>query len=240
MRVLGPTGRNEAIPPADLTLLTVPDREIAAAAAAVSHNGMLGHCSASAPMELLAPHERLNLHPLLTLNSARTEPEAVRFAGAACAIDGSTERAIDVATTIATMLGMRPIRVAASQRALYHAAASVAGNYLVTLQWAAEQLGEIAGVTRADLAPLARASLEAFLSGGFPAAISGPLSRGDEATVQAQREAIAEAAPQLLPLFNAMTHATRVALQQGVLPESSSNGDQDRPSEASLPRAGQD
>ncbi len=210
-RVAGPFGRADAIAPATLTLLAVPERELVAAAYRVSPDGIVGHCSASAPLELLAPRERLNLHPLMTLNAAvRTTVDV--FAGAACAVDGSTDNALLIAQSLGTALGMRPIRVQAQHRALYHAAASMAANYLVTLLYCAQQLGELAGLARSDLAPLARAALNAVVSADFNAAISGPVSRGDADTVAAQRAAVHKARPNLTALFDALTEATRDAL----------------------------
>jgi len=158
---------------------------------------------------VLSPHERLGLHPLLPLTRATSKPVADTFAGAACAIDGSTERARSVAADIATLLGMRPVVVEPPFRALYHAAASMAANYLVTLESVAEQLAHATGITRAELAPLARASLEAWIAGGFCDAISGPVSRGDDAIVEGQGGAIEAHDASLLPLFDALTAATR-------------------------------
>ena len=201
--------RGETVPSADVVLLAIPERELAGVAAALPAGPIVGHCSASASLDVLSPHERLGLHPLLPLTRASTKAIADTFAGAACAIDGSTERARSVAADIATLLGMRPVVVAQESRALYHAAASVAANYLVTLESVAENLARATGITRAELAPLARASLDAWIAGGFCDAISGPVSRGDDAIVDGQRRAIEAHDPSLLPLFDALTDATR-------------------------------
>ena len=201
--------RGETVPSADVVLLAIPERELAGVAAALPPGLIVGHCSASAPLDVLSPHERLGLHPLLPLTRATSKPVADTFAGAACAIDGSTERARSVAADIATLLGMRPVVVEPPFRALYHAAASMAANYLVTLESVAEQLAHATGITRAELAPLARASLEAWIAGGFCDAISGPVSRGDDAIVEGQRGAIEARDASLLPLFDALTAATR-------------------------------
>ena len=216
--VAGPTRRGEpvAASPADIVILAVPERSIrdALSAAALPTGAVVGHCSASAPLDLLAPHERFNLHPLMTLNkrTATAAMAAESFRGAACAIDGSTPRALEFAATIATTLGMRAVSVPRDKRALYHAAASIASNYLVTLESAAERLASECGISRAELAPLARASLESWVQGGFAQAISGPVSRGDEAVVEGQRAAIVAHAPDLVPLFDALTASTHAAL----------------------------
>jgi predicted short-subunit dehydrogenase-like oxidoreductase (DUF2520 family) len=213
--VVGPVRRGEPVPLSDVVLLAIPEREIASAAATLPQGTLAGHCSASEPLETLAPHERFNLHPLLPLARTAVAAPSDTFAGAAAAVDGSTPRAQSVARALATVLGMRPVHVPAAQRPLYHAAASMAANYLVTLESAAEQLAALTGITRAELAPLARASLEAWIAGGFQQAISGPVSRGDEAIVAGQRAAVERHRPALLPLFDALTSATRDAMATG-------------------------
>ena len=205
--------RGETVPSADVVLLAIPERELAGVAAALPAGLVVGHCSASAPLDVLSPHERLGLHPLLPLGRTTNKPVGDTFAGAACAIDGSSERARTMAADIAKLLGMRPVVVAQEVRPLYHAAASMAANYLVTLESIAEQLAHATGITRAELAPLARASLEAWIAGGFCDAISGPVSRGDEAIVEGQRRAIETHDPLLLPVFDALTVATRQAMK---------------------------
>ena len=100
-----------------------------------------------------------------------------------------------------------PRTVADDDRAAYHAAASIASNFLVTLEGAAERLAATAGVDRELLAPLVRAAVENW-AGSAPAdALTGPIARGDEATVARQRAAVAERAPDLLPLFDALADA---------------------------------
>ena len=94
-------------------------------------------------------------------------------------------------------------------RAAYHAAASVASNFLVTLEGAAERLAATAGVDRELLAPLVRAAVDNWERLGAADALTGPIARGDEATVERQRSAIAERTPDLLPLFDALADATR-------------------------------
>ena len=148
---------------------------------------LVGHCSGATTLEPLAGHEALSLHPLMTV-PAGSPPDVLR--GAAAAVDGSTPRALAAAEALAQRLGMRPMRVAAEDRAAYHAAASIASNFLVTLEAAAERLAGTAGVDRAALAPLVRAAVETWVELGAERALTGPIARGDEATVARQREAV--------------------------------------------------
>jgi predicted short-subunit dehydrogenase-like oxidoreductase (DUF2520 family) len=104
---------------------------------------------------------------------------------------------------------MRPFAVADSDRAAYHAAASIASNFLVTLEAAAERVAATAGVNRDALVPLVRATVENWASLGAERALTGPVARGDVETVARQREAIADRTPELLPLFDALVEATR-------------------------------
>ena len=201
--VRGPLGRDAECADAAIVLLCVTDREIATAAAAVATGPLVAHVSASADLDLLTPHERFAMHPLLSVvgNSAR-------FDGATCAIDGSTPRALAVARALAERLGMRTRVVPAERRALYHAAASAASNYLTTLEGMAERLARDAGLERSDLVPLVRASVDHWASLGAAAALTGPIARGDTETAARQRAAVAAAAPDLIPLWDALANAT--------------------------------
>jgi len=113
------------------------------------------------------------------------------------------------AFSIATQLRMEAIEVPDSARALYHAAASVASNYLVTLEDAAEQLASSTGIERRHLARLAQSALDNWSELGGPNALTGPIARGDEATVRRQRAAVEGTASHLLPFWDAMADATR-------------------------------
>jgi predicted short-subunit dehydrogenase-like oxidoreductase (DUF2520 family) len=190
----------------DAILLCVPDQAIAGAAARITPGPLVGHCSGATGLEPLAPHERFSLHPLMTVTAA---DGADRFAGAGAAIAGSTPRALDLARRLADALAMRPFEVADGDRAAYHAAASIASNFLVTLEAAAERLALDAGADRQVLVPLVRATVENWAKLGAHGALTGPVARGDQPTVAAQRLAVCERAPDLAPMFDALVEATR-------------------------------
>jgi len=213
--VTGPLGRDAAAgtdggamvgdrPGAGAVLLCVPDSEIAAAAAAVAPGPLVGHCSGAQGLEPLGDREGFSLHPLMTVTR-----DGASFAGAGAAVDGTTDRAVAAAADLARAVGMRPIRIAPEDRAAYHAAASIASNFLVTLEAAAERLAATAGADRELLAPLVRATVENWAARGPEQALTGPVARGDEETVARQREAVAQRAPELLDLFDALVTATR-------------------------------
>lgn len=210
LTVHGPLGRTPRLDRPDVVLLAVPDAEIAAAATAIAPGPLVGHCSGATTLRPLAAHEAFSLHPLMTVTA-----DGARFAGATAAVAGSTDRALAVATTLTRTLGMRPVEVDDDDRAAYHAAASIASNFLVTLEASAERLAATAGVDRAALAPLARAALDNWAARGGERALTGPIARGDEATVERQRAAIDDRTPELLALFDALADATRALAAPG-------------------------
>ncbi len=203
--VAGPLRRGEPVPAdAEAVLLCVPDRAIAGATGAVPPGPLVGHASGLHGLAPLGAREAFGLHPLVSAAGPGT-----RFAGASAAVAGSTVRARTAAVGLARALGMTPLAVADEDRPAYHAAASLAANALVVLEDAAERLAATAGVGRAALLPLARGALERWGAQGGPAALTGPVARSDEATVAAQRAAVADRAPELLALFDAYAAAGR-------------------------------
>ena len=130
---------------------------------------------------MLAPHEAFGLHPLIAITRA-----GAQFTGAGAAIAGSTPRALNTARTLVNALHMLVVELAYKDRAAYHAAASIASNFLVTLEDAAEVVLDTVGAHRYLLIPLVRATVENGVSLGVPSALTGPIVRGDEATVARQ------------------------------------------------------
>jgi len=204
LRTLGPFGRGADGRGADIVLLCVPDAAIGVAARAIKKGPLVGHCSGLSTLAPLAPHEAFSMHPLMTVAG----DVLVSFAGAGCAVAGSTQRAQEVSIALARRLRMLPFEIADADRDVYHAAASMASNYLVTIEGAAERLGALAGVERDLFVPLVRAAVENWARVGARGALTGPIVRGDEATAARQRAAVAARAPELLGLWDALAEAT--------------------------------
>jgi predicted short-subunit dehydrogenase-like oxidoreductase (DUF2520 family) len=209
--VEGPARRGEVPAGCDAIVLCVPDAEIPAAASAVAGAApLVGHTSGATPLSALEPAgaAAFGLHPLQTFATGSES-----FAGAGCAIAGTTAEALAFAAGLARSLGMTPFELDDEGRAAYHAAASVASNFLVTLQAAAERIAAGAGLepeaARALLLPLVRQTLDNLDRLGPATALTGPVARGDEETVAAQRRAVEEAVPELLGLFDELVHHTR-------------------------------
>lgn len=200
----GPFGRGFDGCDFDVVMLAVPDDEIARAAGVIKPGRLVGHCAGSLGLDVLTPHEAFGLHPLMTVTR-----EGAHFNGAGAAVAGTTPRALKAARSLAAALQMHAVEIADNDRAAYHAAASIASNFLVTLQDAAETMLRTAGADRSTLVPLVRATLENWASLGVAAALTGPIARGDEATVARQRVAVSDRAPELLALFDALCDRTR-------------------------------
>jgi predicted short-subunit dehydrogenase-like oxidoreductase (DUF2520 family) len=181
----------------DVVLLCVPDTAIAAVARGQSPGrGWIGHVSGATPLAALAPHERrFSLHPLQTFDRSG---DPSQLDGAWAAISGETQEALGVARELAERLGLHPFVLAEEERALYHAGAVFASNYLVTLQRAAVRLG----VPPEGLVPL----MQRTIANGFE--LTGPIVRGDWATVEAHKRAIHARRPELEHLYETLAGAT--------------------------------
>jgi predicted short-subunit dehydrogenase-like oxidoreductase (DUF2520 family) len=184
----------------ELVLLCVPDGAIASVAAQVPVGPWVAHVSGGTPLAALDPHERrFSVHPLQTFTRSRG---AEQLDGAWAAVTAETDDARANGHLLAETLGLRPFDLADSARTLYHAGAVFGSNYIVTLQRAASLLFEAAGAPPEALEPLMRRTIE----NGFE--LTGPISRGDWATVAAHRAAIAERRPELDHLYETLAGAT--------------------------------
>jgi predicted short-subunit dehydrogenase-like oxidoreductase (DUF2520 family) len=186
-------------PGAALQLICVPDRAIVEVAASIEPGPWVAHVSGGTPLSSLDPHERrFSMHPLQTLTR---DGGATQLDGAWGAVTAETATGLEQAQWLAETLGLRPFVLADDKRALYHAGASMASNFLVTLYRAAEQLFEAADVPPAALVPL----MERTIENGFD--LTGPIARGDWETVD--RHVAALDGTGLEPLYDALAEATR-------------------------------
>jgi predicted short-subunit dehydrogenase-like oxidoreductase (DUF2520 family) len=185
---------------AELVLLCVPDGAIAEVARGIEPGPWVAHVSGATPLSALDPHRRrFSIHPLQTFTRARG-PE--QLDGAYAAITAESEEAHAVAVQLAETLGLRPFQLEDEQRALYHAGAAIASNYLVTLRRVAGRLVEDAGAPPEALDPLMRRTID----NGFE--LTGPIARGDWDSVEAHRRAIRTRRPEYERLYDALAEAT--------------------------------
>jgi len=173
---------------ASLVIVATPDRAIEAAALAVAPSlepdALVLHLAGSKGLDAFAKllesrHDvRVGaLHPLQSFPSATMGIERMRGAWAAVAGDPQT-------TELAVALGMRPFELPDSERPRYHATAVVASNHFVALLGQVERLAMTCGVPFEAFAPLVRSSVADAFSVGPARALTGPVARGDLATVE--------------------------------------------------------
>jgi predicted short-subunit dehydrogenase-like oxidoreductase (DUF2520 family) len=205
--------------PADVWMLAVADDAIAGVAAALAQaTPMAGatvfHCSgAKASGELDALRRAgaviASVHPVRSF----ADPAAVAaaFDGTFCGVEGDAD-ALAVLLPAFEAIGARPVRIDPAAKTVYHAAAVFASNYLVTVMDAALRAYEAAGIP-ADVArelarPLATETLANVLRLGPAAALSGPIARGDAATVARQHGAVTAWDAPTGALYDALAEAT--------------------------------
>jgi predicted short-subunit dehydrogenase-like oxidoreductase (DUF2520 family) len=184
-------------------LIAVPDRAIAevceSLAGQVSATCSVIHFSGATSVHALdaARGPRACVHPLQTVWPERGPDQ---LEGAYAAVTGDA----DAGQQLARQLGMTPFLLADDAKPIYHAASAFASNYLVTLTHVAAGLMQRAGLdgelAYAALAPLQHRTVEVAAD-----APTGPIARGDAATVAAHLEAIG---PELAPLYRALGRAT--------------------------------
>jgi predicted short-subunit dehydrogenase-like oxidoreductase (DUF2520 family) len=174
-------------------LIAVSDAALQPVVALLARSGFregiaLHTCGAKGPEALEALTRRGvhcgSLHPMQSFATA--EQGLASLPGSVVAIDGDSA-ALQWASVIVWLLRGRSIRIRPEHRSLYHAAAVMAGNYVTALIHSAAEMLQAAGVERATalnaLAPLVRTSAENAFQLGPAEALTGPIQRGDSATV---------------------------------------------------------
>lgn len=185
-----------------LVLLCVPDRAIAEVALGIPPGPWIAHVSGATSLAALAPHtRRFSVHPLQTFTLRRG---AEQLDGAFAAVTAESDGAREVATSLAETLGLNPFPLLDEHRAVYHAGAAIASNYLVTLRRAAGSLLESAGAPPEALDPLMARTIENDFE------LTGPIQRGDWETVERHLDAIRLTHPELEPMYSVLADATAV------------------------------
>lgn len=216
---------SEAARPAQVVFLTVPDDAIETVAAevawAASHVAM--HCSGGRPASILAPAAAAGariagFHPLQTF--ADPELGAESFPGSVVGIEAD-DVTWPLLVEMAHALGASPLRVSEANRPLYHAASVLVSNGTVGLMAVGAELWRALGVERADavraLLPLLQGTVRNIESLGLPAALTGPVSRGDAGTVRGHVEALSSS-PQLLALYRSLSSCLiELATERGTI-----------------------
>ena len=205
---------------ADATMLAVPDDQIADTCVQLALQGLLQgtlvfHCSgARSSSDLRSAVAKgavvASVHPIRSF----ADPHAVLqgFEGTWCGIEGDSE-ALAILEPALLSIGARPVVIEAAAKTVYHAAAVFASNYLVTVVDAALRAYQAAGIpektAREMVRPLATEALGNVLRLGPEAALSGPIARGDAATVQRQQAAVTAWDGPTGALYDALADAAR-------------------------------
>jgi len=211
----------------DAVFLTVPDSAILDVASAIQWRSgqVVIHCSGASPLSILdsAKHGGALIgafHPLQTF-SASGKGDGPAFSP----LDGSPTIMRNIAyaveaesplreelESLATDLGGWPIALASEDRILYHASAIAACGLLATLVKLSADLwsdfGQSSDQGLRSLLPLVRSTLDGIESRGFPAVLTGPMVRGDVATVQSHIDALAARAPAFQPIYSHLALAS--------------------------------
>lgn len=171
----------------DINILAVPDGEIEKAAHRTSFKKgqvvfhLCGTYSSSI-LRAARPAWIGSMHPLKSF--AEPELAAKSFRGTTCAYEGDPQ-AERVLRTLIRKIGGIPRRVKGGRKPLYHAAAVFASNYVLTLIDVALRLMRESGIDDpAPILKLARGTLDNIEKIGAKKALTGPIQRGDRATLE--------------------------------------------------------
>jgi predicted short-subunit dehydrogenase-like oxidoreductase (DUF2520 family) len=241
LRVIGMWGRREAslkraeplvacpvfhgpmpgrIADAGVVIITTVDGAIEEVSGRLGGSGLVDgdtvvyHCSGAFDSRILhaarsAGAATGSIHPLQAVPSVEAGLEALP--SSFFLLEGD-ERAVRLAGRLVARIGGKPLELSAGDRALYHAAASVASNYLVTLLWSAAKMMAESSLneeeaTRAFL-PMVKNIIARLGEVGSRESLTGPIARGDCHTLLVQLEAIGKRCPENLPLFVALASST--------------------------------
>ena len=211
---------------ADLVLIATPDDVIASVAASVHwRDGQrVVHISGATPVSDLSPAALGGaliggFHPLQTFanpNEALASLPGIRYGIEA------DEPLFGELAGLAEKLGGTPIRLTAESRAIYHASAVIASNYLVTLASLATSLWREIGVEPAEalraLLPLARGTIRNLERVGLPDSLTGPIARGDVGTLSRHLAALDDRSAAVAAIYRALGDETvGVALAKGTI-----------------------
>ena len=217
----------EAACRAELIFITTPDRNIADTASAIASMGCLhtgqvvAHTSGAHPASKLkgvreAGALAISVHPLQSV--ADMEVAIKNLPGSYFALEGD-EAAMPLAHQLVDDLGGKWFTVSAADKTIYHAAACVASNYLVSLMHFATGLYTKFGLSSTEafqaLYPLVQGTIANIAQTGPAEALTGPISRGDLLTVADHMQTLQKEDPQLNKLYTILGQYTvQVALEK--------------------------
>ena len=207
----------------DVVFITTPDDAISQVASQLPWRQGQGvvHCSGALTLDVLDPAHSAgavigSFHPLYTFpRSEESERSPSLPQGVTFAIEGEGWLR-ELLEEVALALDGRPVYIKPEDRPLYHASAVMACGYLAALLKAATDLWEVMGFSQEEalqaLLPLSRATLENVARLGVEISLTGPVTRGDLATVEKHLEALSRSMPDLMPLYSWLgLHAVEIS-----------------------------
>ncbi len=196
-------GQLAELVPAQLTFITTPDDVIASVVTTLVSEKILSagstvvHCSGALSSEVLMPLQDsgcyiASMHPLKAFRAHSLDEDI--FQGCDCVVEGDA-LALELLTPLLTRLGANVMLIAPANKSLYHAAAVMASNYLVTLAGCAVNLLEEAGFSDQQALQMTRRLMQSSLDNvqkntRVEDALTGPLARGDAATISRHLQVI--------------------------------------------------
>lgn len=215
---------------ADVVFITTPDDTIAEVAGAIAKEdgfkkgASVLHCSGSLASTIMLGVKEAgafigSMHPLQSFAGADLANNP--FDSIVMSVEGD-EKAVAIALVMAADLGAKGLTIETHAKTMYHAAAVVASNCFVTVQDMAWKFISEAGVSEKDawsvLGPLIEGTLANIKKVGPVEALTGPIARGDVATIDAHLNKISEMQPDLEALYKALClHTVDVAKRKGTL-----------------------
>jgi len=219
----------EVLREADCILITTPDDIILSVCKDIARSPLIKdkyifHMSGAGGLDLLDPAKKAgaavgSIHPLQSFSSVDNAIQNIPSSYFGITVDA---KAKTQAETIVLALGGKPIYISSQQKSLYHAAACVASNYLVSLLNVVESIYQSIGINENDAKnaylPLIYGSLKNIELSGSVQALTGPIARGDSGTIQKHVDAINANLPQYASLYSSLGLVTvKLARKKGTL-----------------------
>jgi predicted short-subunit dehydrogenase-like oxidoreductase (DUF2520 family) len=220
--------KQDAADAAELIFITTPDDAIATVASQIKwHAGQsVIHCSGAASTDILEPARKAGagvgtFHPLQTLASVKQAIENIPGSFFGIEAEGQL---LSTLKEMAAALNGHSIELKATDKVVYHAAAVIACNYLVTLVKLATDLWQTFSVppqqAKQALLPLLRGTLHNIDTVGIPQCLTGPIARGDTGTIKQHLDALQKAAPSVLSTYKELGRQTiPVSIAKGKINE---------------------
>jgi predicted short-subunit dehydrogenase-like oxidoreductase (DUF2520 family) len=219
----------EAVAKADSILITVPDDAIFLACNEIAHAELVRekfvfHMSGAGGLDLLDAAKRAgavtaSIHPLQSFSSIDNAIQNIP--GSFFGITADKKAKTQAGIIVRDLRGI-PIFISPDQKPLYHAAACIASNYLVSLFNVVESIYEAIGISKKNARkaylPLIYGTLKNIEISGSVDALTGPIARGDAGTIRKHIAAIKETQPQYSSLYSALGLVTvNIAQKKGTL-----------------------